>query len=55
MDKLVLYFQKIYLAEIILRPILIISDEVKEWEEALKNQKKYKEHYVRFIKFFGGK
>ena len=55
MDKLVSYFQRCHLTEIILRPILIVSDDVIKWEEALKNQKKYKKHYVRYLKFFEGK
>jgi hypothetical protein len=38
----VAYFQKCYLSEILLRPILIVSEEGKEWEEALKGQKKYR-------------
>lgn len=31
MEKLILYFQKCYLTELILRPVLIVSDEVNEW------------------------
>ncbi len=49
------YFQKCYLSEILLRPILIVSEEGKEWEEALKGQKRYREHYVRYQRFTGGK
>ena len=34
---------------------MIVSEEGKEWEEALKGQKRFREHYVRYQRLTGGK